>query len=212
MPEPGGATVRVDWVAGLDADDHAIHALYDEAFPPSEQTPWPTLVEQVRSGRRSLGRILRSDSGDLLGFVLTARLALGEPRTTLIEYFAISSGDRGQGVGRSVLSTILGDLRRQNVQVVVLEAESPLDDTAKDDEIALRRRRIAFYERCGAVVRGIPPFHEVPDLSQPGATVRMALLAFPLDADVPIPWSRVLSLVIATSYPSAMQDNDSPRP
>lgn len=189
---------RLEW-GGLGEDDHAVRSLYEEAFPASERTSWPLLVDQVRTGERALGRIRSSTSEDLVGFVITASLDDDRPKTVLIEYLAVDHRRRGQGIGRSALTSILHELHEQGTQLAVLEAESPLDDAANQEQVELRRRRIGFYERCGAIVRPSPAFHEVPDLARPGASVRMALLAFALE-DVSIPWSAILRQVLQVSY------------
>ncbi len=66
----------------------------------------------------------------------------------LLDYFAVDCRMRGQGVGTAALDAI-GRYTRGRAQGVILETEDPAF-AQNPQELAVRRRRIAFYQRCGA--------------------------------------------------------------
>lgn len=66
----------------------------------------------------------------------------------LLDYYAVTETMRGQGYGSRFLETILsGELFKKDLLV---ELEDP-EEATSIEEAALRKRRIAFYERLGFV-------------------------------------------------------------
>lgn len=68
--------------------------------------------------------------------------------SVLLDYFAVDSSLRGSGIGSYFISVLQ---ECWNKDGIILECEVP-DQASSPKEEAIRARRIAFYERCGAIV------------------------------------------------------------
>jgi GNAT superfamily N-acetyltransferase len=118
-------------------------AIYEESFPAGERDDTSSLLASIAAGERVCD--LAVDGAELLGFAVT--LALEDVDVVLLEYLAVDRTLRNGGVGRRLLEHLRAQL---SVPGMLLEVEPPEDATGADAE--LRRRRIGFYERNGAVV------------------------------------------------------------
>jgi len=120
-----------------------VRRLYKSAFPADERAPLRLLFRRVR---RDCCFYAVTDEGRFIGLayvILHRRLAY-------VFYLAVEARERGRGYGTAILTRlkeIYGDY------IVILNIEDPHDESAGN--IALRRRRLGFYERNGFVDTGI---------------------------------------------------------
>ena len=96
----------------------------------------------------------------------------------LLAYLAVVEHERGRGIGTTLLRYVATDLRTQeHARGILIEVEPP--ETGPADELALRRRRIQFYSRNGALIITQVPYR-IPNLSGTGS-IEMRLMWLPLD-------------------------------
>lgn len=84
---------------------------------------------------------------ELIGYVF---LVIGRGRCALIDYLAICPEFRNQGYGARVLAALAKKFREEGRAPggLLLESEKPEAGKSEEDR-ALRRRRVGFYERNG---------------------------------------------------------------
>ena len=115
-----------------------IRLLYESAFPPDERMPFERVLQKRDAGTMTLLSV-EDRGGEFLGF---ANITLCQDALAL-NYFAISSENRGNGYGTDV---ILELKRRYPERSIVIDIE---DDEVECDNAEQRKRRKAFYERLG---------------------------------------------------------------
>ncbi len=135
------------------ADRAQAQAIYEDGFPEEWlRSPFDELFEDEVL-------VLVDEDGTPLG--LTVVRALGTTGWTFVRYFV--AGVRGQGVGSRLWEALAQNRIGHGDTRVLLDVEDPADDGIDDEEAALRRRRIVFYERLGLVelpVQGYAPPHD----------------------------------------------------
>jgi GNAT superfamily N-acetyltransferase len=156
--------VQIVDIAGLTpAQLDAVTGIYREAF----EAPWEMPVAELpdfaraRVGENLLGRAAALvDDGAAVGLALSNYLA--EANLLHLKYLAIDPTRRSQGLGAILLraaaaagEAIAQAAGRDGCVGTLLEVETPDSPPAEADR-RLRRRRIAFYERHGALRTGIP--------------------------------------------------------
>ena len=118
----------------------AYYTVYREAFPPQELKPLSSMRRMTRDG---VYRNLALFEGDEP--VAFTNLWLDGDHI-LIDYLCVPAARRGGGLGAELL------LRMRELYppetVFIVETEAP---TGNPEEDPLINRRLAFYERCGAV-------------------------------------------------------------
>ena len=164
----------------LAGDDRAqfIH-IYEESFPREQRDEPDPLLSSIASGRRRCELVY--GDGMLVGLAVLFRLSAR--KVQFLEYFAIASGNRDQGIGSRFLGHVLECLRSTEDPTpgVVFEVEVPAQ--AAGGERHLRERRIQFYTRNGAVLVDCAPSYEAPNLAGDG-TIPFLLMWIPLGSEV----------------------------
>ena len=118
----------------------AYYTVYREAFPPAELKPLSSMQQMTRDGvYRTLALF---EGGEPAAF---SSLWLDGDHI-LIDYLCVPAQRRGGGLGAELLSRLRSLYPPETVFIV--ETEAPTGDAEKD---ALINRRLAFYQRCGAV-------------------------------------------------------------
>lgn len=125
-------------VADTPAQIRAIKALYKQAFPLYERTPFTLMLKKSRQGLMEL-LCITGDDGEFLGLAITG--VYGD--IVLLSYFAVCAHKRGQRIGTTTLSLIR---ERYPGKRLVLEIEDPEEPCHNKEE---RVRRKAFYQRNG---------------------------------------------------------------
>ena len=114
-----------------------LYRLYMEAFPASERKPIGVILRMYRKGKVDIWCLERG--GEFVGLASTIN---GEP-LTLLDYFAVRKGCRGQGVGAAALRQLL---ERYSPGGMFLEIETTAENAPNQ---AQRERRKAFYLAAG---------------------------------------------------------------
>ncbi len=145
------------------AEMDAIIAIYLEAFGFPWEMPAAKLPDyaHVRAGDSRAGRALALlDGPDVVGMALCDYLS--ESNLLHLKYLAVDPARRSRGAGTQLLravaaagETIADRVGRPGCRGVLIEIEVP-DGPPPDADRSLRTRRVAFYERNGALVTGVP--------------------------------------------------------
>lgn len=114
-----------------------IKQLYIEAFPKSERKPWELLLQKQQEGTMELLSI--EEDGNFLGLAIFAF----DKDLALLDYFAISDSQRGQGVGSKAIRMLQNHYHEKRF---LLEIESTKVDA---ENITIRKSRKDFYLRNG---------------------------------------------------------------
>lgn len=150
-----------------------VRGIYLDAFPPRQRMPIDEIVETAAQGQRLVLVLLSGPRA--LGFAVVFDLDL--PGTGFLEYLAVHADHRNRGLG-----TLLWQALRQSgwnqLKAVTFEVEDPGEAALSAKEVRERIRRIAFYERLGALFLPVDDYR-VPNLDGSG-TERMRLMWAPL--------------------------------
>ncbi len=114
----------------------AVLALYESAFPANERRE----PEEIIGGEDGPGELLAVKCGGELAGMLAV---LSYKDITHILYFAVMAEMRCRGIGAAALTALRG---RYPGQRIIADPERPEPGCLNIEQ---RRRRLAFYERCG---------------------------------------------------------------
>jgi GNAT superfamily N-acetyltransferase len=155
----GSDEVVVSRPAGLSgaARDQFVR-IYEASFPASERTEPESLLASIEAGERLC--LVAEHASEVAGLAVLLPMLAGEVH--FLEYLAVDPSRRSLGIGARLLHR-LAALPRAGV---VFEVE-PVEG-ADGDEGELRRRRVAFYERHGAVRVACAPDYRAPRLDEDG--------------------------------------------
>jgi GNAT superfamily N-acetyltransferase len=133
----------------------ALEKLYEDRFPGELRAPLDDLL-------RDEVAVLISADGQPGGFAVTR--ALGPTGWVFLRYFAVAA--RGQGVGSQMWAALRQRWAHAGYSHVMLDVEDPAEPGPEPDEVSIRDRRIAFYQRLGVellpVREYLPPHDDVP--------------------------------------------------
>ena len=126
-----------------------IKEIYDthmqEAFPQSELRPYKNIEMLFHRGHYICYGLFEDEK--LIAYAYFSRTT--DRQYVLLDYYAVVSGLRGGGIGSRMFSLLREEM--QALDGILLEVES-VESTQNPEEIALRERRIAFYERNGCTL------------------------------------------------------------
>ncbi len=133
-------------------DLSALKAVYREFlqkdFPRQERRPLRAMQSAIKKEKyKAYGYY----EGPRLMAYATFYFCGGHP-FALLDYYAVVSGLRGQGIGSAFLRDLLPLVPVKGG--ILIEAESP-SSAKKEEERRTRQRRVAFYEKNGARQTGI---------------------------------------------------------
>lgn len=116
-----------------------------QAFPPNERKPLADIKALMDQGRYEVWGLF--DGETLLGYA-TLWMEPADRSCILLDYLGVTAARRNGGLGGQIVRMLTDQLAGKSL--LLIEAERPVegDDPAEN---ALRRRRLAFYERCGFV-------------------------------------------------------------
>lgn len=123
--------------------ERAYETVFREAFPPEELKPLFVIEAMCAQGQYETLGLFRE--GVPLGYIC---LWLDLPYV-LIDYLCVEAASRNRGLGAEILELIRSHYPENTV--FIGEAEAPTGEEKAD---ALIRRRLAFYQRCGAKTLG----------------------------------------------------------
>ena len=126
-----------------------VKQLYEQAFPKEERRPFFMLIRQCKKGVMEILTV--EEDGEVLGIAIASCYET----IVLLEYFAVVSKERGNGIGGRALELIK---KRYQAKRLVLEIEQPEEN--RED---MKFRRQEFYKRHGFLDIGVfLMFHGVP--------------------------------------------------
>ena len=151
-------------------------SLYEDRFPDELRAPFDDLMRDEVT--------VLIDGSSPGGFAVTR--ALGPTGWVFLRYFAVAA--RGQGVGSQMWKALLQRWAEAGYSHVMLDVEDPAEPGTDAEEVSIRDRRIAFYQRLGvhllAVTEYLPPHDDVPH--------RLRLLAAATGSDPAVPELRAV--------------------
>lgn len=109
-------------------------------FPADERKPLASIIRQMRKGCYTCFAL--TDCDELLGYAFFVRL----DRHYLLDYLAIVSGKRGQGLGSAFLK-MLPDML-DHADSLIAEVDDP-DCSCSPEEESIRKSRLNFYLKNG---------------------------------------------------------------
>ena len=134
-------------------DISVMRAVYDghlvSDFPADEVKPFSS-IERMYSRGEYFGYGFFDEQMQLLAYAFFVKG--NECEWLLLDYFAVVSTARGRGVGTKAISLLRDEL--SFFDGILIECEDPMrvPDGAQRRQ---RERRIAFYERLGALLTGV---------------------------------------------------------
>lgn len=119
-------------------------------FPASELRPLKSIEALMSLGNSFM--LSYEESDEVLAYALFTKS--DNSPFALLDYFAVSENKRGAGIGGKFMAALEGKLSSRKIFGIVIEVESP--DKAKDeDDLLMRERRIAFYEKAGCKISNV---------------------------------------------------------
>ena len=129
-----------------------IEAIYDKSFPREERKPFFYIENALQRDHYHVFVMRRtSEQKEIIAFSLMPSLRTSN--AMYIEYYAVASELRGQGIGSVLFRELVAYLKEKGSTAIVWEVDPPKQ--VGDDNT----RRIVFYERLGAhVIEGVPHY------------------------------------------------------
>jgi GNAT superfamily N-acetyltransferase len=131
------------------ARDAAWWRIYEQSFASPSREPVEVILKSLREG---VGLAFRACDAAGTTIALATTHLLKQPPAVFLVYLAVDERDRGRGLGRRVLehawSASAARVREALGMIWEVDA-APAPGAEPSPEY---RRRIAFYERCGAVL------------------------------------------------------------
>ncbi|MCQ2443051.1 MAG: GNAT family N-acetyltransferase [Oscillospiraceae bacterium] len=124
------------------------HTHMEKDFPSSELKPLSLLIHQIETGILS---VFGCYNGEIfVGYYVLAHQE-GSP-LYLLDYVAVDSAQRGNGIGSVILADLQKDLKDN--EYLFIESENP-NFAPSEEEKAVGFRRLRFYHRAGAHEAGV---------------------------------------------------------
>lgn len=134
----------------LDQIENIYHIWLKHDFPRNELKPFSMIRKAYARHEYACYGLFVDHT--ISGYAYLVQQLHGGKVSYLLDYFAITPGDRGQGYGGIFLQLLTE--RLSGADWLLCEAESP-DAAQNAAERSLRQRRIAFYLRGGLVETGV---------------------------------------------------------
>lgn len=129
-------------------DLHQIYKNYERDFPENERKTLVQLEFLMRTGTYYLLLAYDDKCVERIGYAFAFRVS--ETKQLWIDFIAIEKEYQGKGMGSIFMKNMM-DMAGSDMEGVLLEVEIPDGSLGDSEEHSLQLRRIAFYERLGAV-------------------------------------------------------------
>lgn len=127
----------------LDEIREVYNVYMHEAFPPSELRPFASM-EMLYNKNCYPCYGFYDETDSLCAYAYFSCTENG--KYALLDYFAVKKDLRGTGIGSKTFPLLRTEMKDRDG--LLLEVES-VESAETEEEVNIRRRRIAFYERCG---------------------------------------------------------------
>ena len=130
-------------VDDLDAAGRAgVRRIFEDGFAPHLRSEFGTLTSGREPGEIPLALV---HEGQPRGFVMLR--PLGRTGWMFLRYFVVDQHVRGQGLGGIMWDRLMARLHADGYPLLVWDVEDPDEPGTGPDEVRIRQRRIAFYQR-----------------------------------------------------------------
>lgn len=150
--------------------------LYEGVFPAGEREPEERLSALIREGKMLYHYTLNAN-GELLCFTMVTLAS----NFLFLAYMATDPPRRSGGIGSRHLSRLIELLKEQFPDhlglFLEIETTDPNTIEISDEERAIRKRRLKFYQRHGAQIVCEQAIYLTPSYSEPGKEWEGELLA-----------------------------------
>jgi GNAT superfamily N-acetyltransferase len=139
------AAYALEPVDRLDAADTAgVRRIFEDGFAPHLRSEFATLTTGREPDEIPLALV---QGGQPRGFIMLR--PLGATGWMFLRYFVVDQHVRGQGLGGIMWDQLMTRLRSDGYALLVWDVEDPDEAGTDPDEVRIRQRRIAFYQRHG---------------------------------------------------------------
>ncbi|AHH96614.1 GNAT family N-acetyltransferase [Kutzneria albida] len=164
-------------------DQHdRVRRCYEEGFAAHLRAPFADLLDPA-DGQQAL---VLAERERPLGLAVVR--PLGDTGWTFLRYFVVDSQVRNRGLGSRLWTALT---RHLDSTMLIFDVEDPQEPHCSPQEKEIRLRRIAFYERNGALLLPVTGYR-TPHGDTWGP---MQLMAAPLDPTLPWTVSQVVLAV-----------------
>jgi GNAT superfamily N-acetyltransferase len=159
----------------------ALRRIYEEGFPPYQRAEFAAVTTQRQEGELALALM---GGGQPCGFAMLR--PLDGTGWVFLRYFVVDQAQRGRGLGGQLWEQLTAWLGDAGFTLLVFDVEDPDEPACGPDQVALRFRRVSFYQRRGASllpVTGYRAPYVAPETSgwSPMLLMTAPLTATPLD-------------------------------
>jgi GNAT superfamily N-acetyltransferase len=168
----------VETLSPASIDD--VRRIYETGFAPHLRVDFPVLVGERAPGELALA--LTADERPC-GFAMLR--PLGETGWIFLRYFVIDAEERGRGLGGELWNQLTARLRESGYSLLVFDVEDPAEPGCGRQEVAVRSRRIAFYQLHGASVLPVTGYRTPHGDTANPAWTPMLLMAASLSDSAP---------------------------
>ncbi len=191
------------------ASDADLWSLYESSFPSREREPRTVILASVGDGAGFVQRARLSDVTVGMAFVHLLR----DPPAGFLVYLAVAKEHRSRRVGAALFeqawrTTVSRQTAAGRPPVGLVWEVERLEDAVGADELEQRRRRISFFERCGAVLLDVPYLQPAVDRI---AAVPMRLMFLPAAATTMTDATSATALIRAIYFEKYLARNEVPR-
>lgn len=174
-----------------------IRSIYEASFPPAERKPFDAIAPLIADGPY-ICMVCQSAHGTIAAFALLLLLPLAHG--AFLEYLAVDSSARGQGIGSSLLRETGTYLQAHGIASHMVWEVEPPSVGAQDTP---HNRRIRFYENLGAALIVNSAAYRMPNYegSSP-AGVPLRLMELPAQPQPDLPALRqTIAEIYQVAYP-----------
>ena len=170
-----------------------VREIYEEAFPEAERDPWQEIIDAATSPVHVV--TVAMDADRPIGFFSAMRFE--SVPVAYLAYLAVDRDQRGRGIGETLFGWFEAAYEGDGAGLF-WEVEAREADGASEEQRGFARRRVAFYERLGAIV--LPGgVRDVPTSDGVG-TLPMELMWKPRGMGSGVPHSTMLRRMIRAFY------------
>lgn len=122
-----------------------VRRIYEDGFAEHLRAPFEDLFS-TEHGQRAL--VFGEDRPTGLAVLRP----LADTGWMFLRYFVVDTAQRGRGLGSQLWKTVTSTLSAEGSTMLVFDVEDPDEADCSPQEKEIRLRRIAFYERNGAIL------------------------------------------------------------